>query len=116
MSLIDSDADPNPDMAVWLSSAGNHLWHPEQKTPATPWEGDIDRLMREQMVTRNRNERKRIFDRVQEILMENLPLIPLLSPDILVGAKNGLGNFRPAMMDHYVLWNIEELYWRAEAR
>ena len=116
MSLIDSDADPNPDMAVWLSSAGNHLWHPEQKTPATPWEADIDRLMREQMITRNRDERKRLFDRVQEILMENLPLIPLLSPDILVGAKNGLGNFRPAMMDHYVLWNIDELYWRAEAR
>jgi ABC-type transport system substrate-binding protein len=30
----------------------------------------------------NRNERKRLVDRVQEILMENLPLIPLLSPDI----------------------------------
>jgi len=52
---------------------------------------------------------------VQEILMENLPLIPLVTPDILVGARQNLGNFRPAQLDHYTLWNIEELYWRPAA-
>jgi peptide/nickel transport system substrate-binding protein len=31
LSLASPDADPNPDMAVWLSSGGNHLWNPEQK-------------------------------------------------------------------------------------
>ena len=56
-----------------------------------------------------------MFDRVQQILMENLPLIPLASPNVLVGARAGLGNFRPALMDHYVLWNIEELYWQTPA-
>jgi peptide/nickel transport system substrate-binding protein len=112
LSLAAADFDPNPDMNVWLSNGANHLWHPEQKTPATAWEAEIDRLMRQQMTTLNRAERKRLFDRVQEILMDNLPLIPLVSPDVLVGARNGLGNFRPALLDHYVLWNIEELYWR----
>jgi len=48
--------------------------------------------------------------------MDQLPLIPLLSPDILVGAKNGLGGFRPTVMDHYVLWNAEELYWQSGSR
>ena len=42
LSLASPDADPNPDMAVWLSSGGNHLWNPGQKTPATPWEAEID--------------------------------------------------------------------------
>jgi hypothetical protein len=28
-----------------------------------------------------------------------------------VGAKQGLGNFRPAVMEPYALWNVEELYW-----
>jgi peptide/nickel transport system substrate-binding protein len=115
MSLSEPDADPNPDMAVWLSSAGNHLWHPEEKAPATPWEAEIDRLMRQQMVTRNQAERKRLFDRVQEILMDHLPLIPLVSPHVLVGAKGDVENFKPAVMDHYVLWNIEELSWRNPA-
>jgi ABC-type transport system substrate-binding protein len=56
-----------------------------------------------------------LFDRVQELLMENLPLIPLVSPNILVGAKKGLENFRPAVLEHYTLWNIEELCWRGPA-
>jgi peptide/nickel transport system substrate-binding protein len=115
LSLAAGDADPNADMNVWLSSGGNHLWRPDQKSPATPWEAEIDRLMRQQMVTPEYRERKRLFDRVQEILMENLPLVPLATPDILVGARSNLGNFRPAQLDHYTLWNIEELYWRPAA-
>ncbi len=106
------DADPNPDMAIWLSSGGNHLWHPSQKTPATLWEAEIDGLMRQQIGTRKYAERKRLFDRVQELVVQYLPVIPLVSPNILVGAKKDLGNFRPALLEHYALWNIEELYWR----
>lgn len=116
LGLQGTDADPNPDLALWLSSGGNHLWHPSQKTPATPWESEIDNLMRKQVTARKYTERKRLFDRVQELAVENLPLIPLVSPNILVGAKKDLGNFRPAVLDHYVLWNIEELYWRTASR
>jgi peptide/nickel transport system substrate-binding protein len=116
LSLASGDADPNPDMNVWLSSGATHLWNPEQKTPATPWEAEIDGLMRRQMITPDYAARKRLFDRVQVILAENLPVIPLAGPAILTGARRGLGNFRPAVMDHYVLWNIEELYWQAPQR
>jgi peptide/nickel transport system substrate-binding protein len=112
LSLAEADADPNVDMNVWLSSGGTHLWNPQQKSPATAWEAEIDGLMRRQMVTRKYAERKPLFDRVQELLMENLPLIPLVSPNILVGAKKGLENFRPAVLEHYTLWNAEELCWR----
>jgi hypothetical protein len=38
-------------------------------------------------------------------------MIPLVAPRILVGAKAGLLNFRPAILDHYTLWNAEELAW-----
>jgi len=36
---------------------------------------------------------------VQEILAENQPMIFLASPDILVGAKNTIGNFHPAVLE-----------------
>lgn len=111
LSFASGDADPNADMNVWLSSGGNHLWNPEQTSPATPWEAEIDDLMRRQMVTRKYADRKRLFDRVQQVLRENLPLIPLVSPSVLVGAKRSLGNFRPALLDHYVLWNTDTFYW-----
>jgi peptide/nickel transport system substrate-binding protein len=112
LSMAEADADPNVDMNVWLSSGGMHLWNPRQKSPATAWEAEIDGLMRRQMVTRKYADRKPLLDRVQELLMENLPLIPLVSPNILVGAKKGLENFRPAVLEHYTLWNAEELCWR----
>jgi peptide/nickel transport system substrate-binding protein len=111
LSLATPDADPNPDLAVYLSSGGNHLWNAQQKTPSTPWEAEIDRLMRKQQVALKYEDRKRLFDRVQEVLTANQPMIPLVSPDILVGAKNDLGNFQPALLEPYTLWNIEQLYW-----
>jgi peptide/nickel transport system substrate-binding protein len=115
LSLASADADPNADMNVWLSSGATHLWHPQQKMPSTPWEAEIDGLMHRQIAARKYAERKQMFDRVQELLAENLPIIPLVSPDILVGARRDLGGFRPGLLDHYTLWNIEELYWRAPA-
>ncbi len=115
LSLASADADPNPDMPVWLSSGGSHLWNPGQKTPATPWEAEIDRLMRRQIVTRDYTERKRLFDRVQEIAVEYQPLVALVSPNLLVGAKKNLGNFRPATLESYTLWNVEQLFWREPA-
>jgi hypothetical protein len=42
-------------------------------------------------------------------------MIPLVAPRILVGAKAGLLNFRPAILDHYTLWNADELYWSPAA-
>jgi peptide/nickel transport system substrate-binding protein len=115
LTLQNADADPNPNLSSWLSSGGNHLWHPEQKTPATAWEAEIDTLMRRQMVTRRYAGRKRLYDRVQELLMQNLPLIPLVNPHVLVAARSDLANFRPAVLDHYTLWNIEEISWRQPA-
>jgi peptide/nickel transport system substrate-binding protein len=112
MSLASGDADPTSEMNVWLSSGATHLWHLGQSRPATAWEQEIDDLMRRQLVTRDAAERKRLYDRVQALVAENLPLIPLVSPDVLVGSRPSLGNFRPAVLDHNVLWNADELFWR----
>jgi peptide/nickel transport system substrate-binding protein len=112
MALGSGDSDPTSEMSVWLSSGPTHLWRLGQAQPATPWEKEIDEAMRRQLVTLDPKERKRLYDRVQELVAENLPLIPLISPNVLVGAKAELGNFRPAVLDHYVLWNADELYWR----
>jgi peptide/nickel transport system substrate-binding protein len=115
LALASPDADPNPDMPVWLSSGGSHLWNPEQKTPGTPWEAEIDGLMRKQIVTNSYAERKRLFDRVQEIVVENQPMVPLVSPNLLAGAKKNLANFQPALIEPHTLWNIDQLYWRPAA-
>ena len=113
MALAGGDVDPNTEMNVWLSSGATHLWRLGAPPPAAGWEKEIDELMKTQLVTLDRAQRKRLYDRVQALVAENLPLVPLVSPDVLVGAKEGLGNFRPAILDPYVLWNADELFWRA---
>jgi len=112
LGIASFDADPNSDLNVWLSSGGMHLWNPSQAHPSTSWETEIDQLMRAQLTATSYQQRKKLFDRVQEILVEYQPMIFLASPDILAGAKNAIGNFRPAVLEPYVLWNVEQLYRR----
>ncbi|HET8922260.1 MAG TPA: ABC transporter substrate-binding protein [Candidatus Acidoferrum sp.] len=112
LGLVSFDADPNSDLNVWLSSGGTHLWNPSQTHPATAWEAEIDRLMEQQLSVTAYEQRKKLSDRVQEILADNQPMIFLASPNILAGAKNTIGNFRPAVLEPYVLWNVEQLFFR----
>lgn len=110
MGLASGDTDPTAEMNVWVSTGGTHLWHLNETKPATPWETEMDRLMNQQLITMNYDSRKRLYDQVQQIVAQNLPVICLASPDILVGAKDRIGNFHPAILDPYALWNVEELY------
>jgi len=110
MGIASYDADPNSDINVWLSSGGTHLWNPSQSHPATPWESEFDRLIEDQLSARTFDQRKKLYDRAQEILAEQQPMIFLASPDILAGSKNSVGNFHPAVLEPYILWNVEQLY------
>lgn len=112
LGIASFDADPNSDLNVWLSSGGQHLWNPSQPHPASPWEAEIDKLMEQQLATPSYEQRKKLYDRVQELLAEQQPMIFLASPDILAGAKNMIGNFHPAVLEPYVLWNAEQLFLR----
>jgi peptide/nickel transport system substrate-binding protein len=110
LGLGGGDADPNGEMNVWLSRGTNHIWRLGQTTPATAWEAEIDRLMQKQLSTLDPKARKALFDRVQTIVAEQVPFIFLAAPHILVAARGDLGNFQPAVLDHYTLWNAEHLY------
>jgi peptide/nickel transport system substrate-binding protein len=112
MGIASGDVDLNSDINVWLSTGSTHLWHLHELRPATAWEAEIDRLMQTQITSTEFAKRKQLFDRLQELVAENLPIICLATPNILVGAKANLGNFRPAILEPYTLWNAEELFWR----
>jgi peptide/nickel transport system substrate-binding protein len=115
MGLGGGDADPNPEMNVWLSNGGTHLWHLGEAKPASDWEAQIDQLMQKQMVTLKYKDRKHLYDQVQEIVAANVPYVFLATPNIVVGAKKNLGNFKPAILDPNTLWNVEQLYYSGNA-
>lgn len=112
MGLGGGDADPNPEMNVWLSNGSSHLWRMAETKPATDWEREIDQLMDQQIVTLDYQKRKKLYDRVQQIISQQLPFIFLATPNILAGAKAEVGNFQPAVLEHYTLWNADQLYLR----
>ena len=112
MALGSGDVDPTAEMNVWLSTGGTHLWHLGAKQPASSWEAEIDRLMQAQETEIDPKKRKHDYDQVQQIVAAQMPIICLVSPNILVGAKTKLANFQPAILDHYTLWNADELFWR----
>lgn len=110
LGMINTDLDPNSQMNAWLSSADQHQWNPNQKTPATPWEAEIDRLMRLQASTLESEKRKTYFDRVQEIAWEQEPFVYLLYKDTLVAVSPALRNVRPSVLRPELLWNVEWLW------
>ena len=111
MALGGGDADPNPEMNVWTTSGTSHLWNLHETKPA-PWESEIDKLMQQQMVTLDYGKRKQLYDRVQQLVAEHLPFIFLATPNVLAAADPRVGNFHPAILDPYTLWNADELFIR----
>jgi peptide/nickel transport system substrate-binding protein len=95
---------------VWLSSASNHQWNPEEKSPATPWEAEIDRLMRAQASTTDNKKRKEYFDRVQEIVAEQAPFIYLVNKNSLSAISPVVRNAVPVVLRPQTYWNIDSLY------
>jgi peptide/nickel transport system substrate-binding protein len=110
LGLVNDDLDPNAQMNVWLSSASDHQWNPEQKTPATAWEAELDKLMRAQASTTNFKKRKQYMDRVQEIVYEQNPFIYLVNKDGLSAISPTVQNASASVLRPQTYWNIDELW------
>lgn len=109
LGLGGGDADPNVAMNVWLSTGATHVWDLHETHPPA-WQAEVDKLLNQQMVTMDRRRRKEVYDRAQQLIAENLPVIFLATPDVLVGAKDDIGNFRPGVLEPYAFWNLDEVY------
>ena len=109
LGLVNTDLDPNGQMTVWLSSGENHQWNPSQKSPATTWEAEIDKLMREQATATTEKERKAKFDRVQQIAAEQQPFIYLINKDVLVAVSPGVVGAAPVVLEPWGFWNADTL-------
>jgi peptide/nickel transport system substrate-binding protein len=114
LGLVNNELDPNSQMNVWLSSAENHQWNPSQKTPATAWEAEIDKLMRAQASTLNSAKRKQFVDKVQQIAWDQEPFIYLVNKNALSAVSPSLHNAHPVVLRPQVYWNIDQLSLGAE--
>jgi len=109
LGFVNVDPDPSELMNILLSSASNHPWNPSEKTPETAWEAEIDRLMLAQAATADYPTRKKNFDRVQEILREQEPVIYLLHPNSLSAVSKQVIGVKPTTFFPHTYWDAEHL-------
>jgi peptide/nickel transport system substrate-binding protein len=100
-----SDPDPAITPDFWFSSGTAHLWNMAQPKPATEWEARIDDLMTRQIASLDEGERKRLFDDVQRIFIEHVPVLYFAAPRVLVAMSSRVVDASPALALAPILWS-----------
>jgi len=101
--------EPHNGRNVWASSGQLHIWNPRKKSPATDWERKVDRIFADGVKELRRNRRKILYDRWQEIINRELPLIYTVNSASLYAVRNKFGNLHPTGYGG-IFHNIEEIY------
>jgi peptide/nickel transport system substrate-binding protein len=104
-----SDLDPAINKDMWLSSGSAHFWNLEQKTPATEWERQIDALITEQATTIDPERRRELFNQVQRIFAENLPVVYFVAPRFYYAHSARVTGTSPSVIRPPVLWSADTL-------
>jgi peptide/nickel transport system substrate-binding protein len=104
-----TDTDPAISPDFWFSFGDAHLWNIGQKSPATDWERRIDDLMRRQIASADETERKRLFDEVQMIFAEHVPVVYFVAPRVYVGVASRVANLTPAISKPQLLWAADTI-------
>jgi peptide/nickel transport system substrate-binding protein len=107
--------EPNDGSNIWRSSGPSHQWWPKQKTPATEWEAEIDKLWVQGAQELDLEKRKQIYNRWQEIVAEQQPFNFTVVTTQQTALRNTIGNFKPPSL-RISLWNIHEIYSKEATR
>jgi peptide/nickel transport system substrate-binding protein len=109
---LSSAVPPDPALStnVYRSSGLTHNWYVKQKSPATPAEAEMDKLMNQVVQERDFAKRKAAFDRVQEIMGENQFCIYVVNRNLYVGLRNRVQGSDPSVLRPHATWNIQEIW------
>lgn len=113
MGLTGSPLEPNGGKNVWLSDGRLHMFN--QRTPQEgkqgilPWEKELDEMFTKGALATKFEDRKKYYDRYQEIAYNEKPFIYIYSPVIIVAIRNKFKNIYPSSLSG-LTHNIEEIY------
>ncbi len=93
--------EPNDGSNFYRSSGNLHLWNPNQKTPATPWEAEIDRLMDQGASEMDPTKRVPYYWKIQQILHDQLAIIETVRRKDYVTWTDSLEGFQPKVWGTY---------------
>lgn len=113
MGLTGSPLEPNGGKNVWLSDGRLHMFNmraPEEgKAKLLPWEKELDYLYTQGALATKFEDRKKYYDKYQEIVYNEKPMIYIYSPVIIMAIRDKFKNIYPSNLGG-LTHNIEEIY------
>lgn len=113
MGLTGSPLEPNGGKNVWLSDGRLHMFNQrtpqEGKAKILPWEKELDYLYTQGALATKFENRKKYYDKYQEIVYKEKPMIYIYSPIRIVALRNKFKNIYPSSLGG-ITHNIEEIY------
>jgi peptide/nickel transport system substrate-binding protein len=117
MGLTGSPLEPHDGKNVWMSNGPLHLFN---QRPAKSnlndklsWEKELDEIFEKGALKLSYKERKPIYDRYQEIIYEECPIIYLYSPIRIIAIRKKFKNIFPTSLSG-LIYNLDELYIEGE--
>lgn len=113
MGLTGNPLEPHTGLNVWNSKGHLHLFNmrfPYDKTlDILSWEKELDEIYTIAPLELDFEKRKPLYDRYQEIIYEERPIIYLYSPLTIMAVRDKIKNLYPTPLGG-AMHNIEELY------
>lgn len=113
MGLTGSPLEPNGGKNVWLTDGRLHMFN--QRTPQEgkigelPWEKELNKCYIKGALETDFANRKKYYDKYQEIVYNQKPMIYIYSPVRIVALRNKFKNIYPSSLGG-ITHNIEEIY------
>lgn len=115
IALTGSPLEPHSGYNVWMSNGALHLFNQrsendDKKTDKLlPFEAELNKIFNEAAVEINSEKRHALYDKYQEVVAKNNPVIYLYSPLNIIAIRNKFRNIFPTPLGGS-LHNIEEIY------
>ena len=113
MGFTGNTLEPHGGKNVWYSNGPLHIFNQREEKDyyksVLPFEKDLDIILEKGASELDYHKRKIYYDKMQEIIADEQPMIYLYSPLRLAAVRNRIGNISPTTLGG-VMHNLPELY------
>ena len=112
MGLTGSPLEPHDGKNVWTSKGTLHMFNMKddgENISPYPWEKELDDIFEQGALKLSFEERKPLYDRYQEIIAEENPIIYLYSPKRITAVRKKFKNIYPTPLSG-LIYNLDEIY------
>ncbi len=113
MGLTGSPLEPHDGKNVWMSNGPLHLFNQRPqgyiKDDRLVWEKELDEIFEKGALRLTYKERKPLYDRYQQIIYDEKPIIYLYSPKRITAIRKKFRNIFPSALSG-LIYNPEEIY------